>query len=610
MGIFDRFGFGQPKAATEIQETRYRGASRMVRSMASWVARLGSPTSDLPANEQRTLRARSRAAFRDQLLARAALTRCRTNIVGTGLMCRPAVDAVALGMTEEAADELNTQLASAFAMWAEDPLQCDWEATLDFYGLQGLGLLSAMLSGDVFGLTPDQWRPGGTAELKVQLIEADRVSNPNDASDSPEMVDGVRFESGVPVGCWIRSTHPGDALPTTATTTWNYYPFIGAETGRRRVLQVWNDKERPGQVRGAPYLAPILEPLMQLQRYGSAELMAAVVSAMFTVFIEKTAEQLDAEGNPVPALPESEAATSTTPAQIALGNGAIVDLAPGEKASSMDPSRPNANFDPFFVAVVKQIGAALELPLDELLLHYSSSYSAARAAMLQAWRFYTSRRWMLVQQFCQPIYGLWMDEQVAAGRLALAGYADPVRRRAYSRALWIGPSRGAMDEEKEARAAKTRIEIGVSNETIETAAMTGEDWSTVNAQRAREVAIKKANGTWVDPKPVAVVPEPKPEPEEQEEKPPAPAIGALTVNVTAHLPANNTEVTFPENAITLQVEQQPVTVNVAPAKVSVPVDVHPAAAPAVHVVLPQHPSRTTFLHDEEGNITETVTTHG
>lgn len=473
-----------PTANAEIQGTRWRGASSTLRSMVSWVAALGSATSDLSRSEQRTLRARSRDAMRNQPIARAALTRCRTNIVGTGLMCRPNVDSDLLGLDDEAAEALNSQLRRAWEAWAEDPAECDLEGTSDFYGLQALSLLSAMASGDVFGLTPHRRRPGGVSELKLQLVEADRISNPHESPDTLTRVDGIELRDGMPVGCWIRNTHPGDRL-VVAPATWRYYPYFGTETGRRRVLHIWNDKERPGQVRGAPYLAPILEPLKQIERYGNAELMAAVLSAMLTVFIEKDSEAADENGAPLEALPADAAG------QVQLGSGAIVDLAPGEKANPVNPGRPNPNFDPFFLAWAKQVGAALELPLDELLLHYQSSYSAARAAMLQAWRFYTTRRWALAQQLCQPMYGLFLDEEVAAGRLQLPGYSDPVRRRAYSRALWIGPARGAMDEEKEARAAKTRIEIGVSNEAMETAAMTGEDWDSVFRQRQRELKLRR-----------------------------------------------------------------------------------------------------------------------
>lgn len=481
-----------PAASTEVQGTRWRGASQTLRSMQSWVTSIGSATSDLSASEQRNLRARSRDAFRNNTIARAALTRCRTNIVGTGLMCRPSVDHEALGITADEAESLNTQLRAGWERWAEDPTECDIEATSDIYGLQGLALLSAMSSGDVFALTPHERRVGGVSDLKVQLIEADRISNPNEAGDTPTCVDGVVIHGAMPTGYWIRDTHPGDRL-RMQMPRWTFFPAFGALTGRRRVLHVWNDKERPGQVRGAPYLAPILEPLKQIERFSGAELMAAVLSAMLTVFIERDGDATDENGSPLGVFGEEAGAP------IALGNGAVVDLAPGEKAKEVNPSRPNANFDPFFMAIVKQIGAALELPLDELLLHYQSSYSAARAAMLQAWRFYTTRRWSLTQQFCQPIYGLYLDEEVASGRLSLPGYADPIRRRAYSRALWIGPSRGAMDEKKEAEAARTRIEIGISNEAIETAAMTGEDWGAVYGQRLREINQRKADGTWTPP---------------------------------------------------------------------------------------------------------------
>ncbi|HCF6085923.1 TPA: phage portal protein, partial [Pseudomonas aeruginosa] len=150
--------------------------------------------------------------------------------------------------------------------------------------------------------------------------------------------------------------------------------------------------------------------------------------------------------------------------------GAVVDLGEGEEPVVANPARPNAQFDPFFMAVVKEIGAALEIPADEVLLHYSTSYSAARAAMLQAWRFYSLRRWWLTCDFCQPSRELVIDEAVARGLIDLPGYHDPIKRRAYCQALWIGPARGAIDELKEANAAGKRIEYGLSNETLETAA--------------------------------------------------------------------------------------------------------------------------------------------
>ncbi len=495
-------------------ETRWRGASRVLRSMASWLPGLGSPRRDVNRNERRMMVARSRDAMRNHLIARAAITRLRTNVVGTGLVCRAQVDHVALGITPEAADVLNGDLDRLWSLYADDPRECDAEATLNHYQLQALVLVSSMVAGDIFIASPDQERPGCIFSTRLQLIESDRVGNPNDGLDRAELVDGVEFDSlGAPIAYHVCTGYPGEHL-SGMTLKWERLPVFGAETGRRRVLHVMADKDRPGLKRGVPYLAPVLEPLQKLERYSSAELMAAVISAMFTVFIKKNSEFRS--GNlPMSALAEERpGGDDSSDGDVSLGEGAIVDLGVGEEPMVANPSRPNAQFDPFFTAVVKEIGAALELPLEELLLHYSSSYSAARAAMLQAWRFYSLRRWWLACDFCQPSRELVIDEAVARGLIALPGYADPAKRKAYCQAIWIGPARGAIDELKEANAAGKRIEIGVSNETLETAAMTGEPWQQVFRQRVREVEQRRVNNLQPLPKGgLENPPDPKPEEE-------------------------------------------------------------------------------------------------
>lgn len=483
-------------------ETRWRGASRILRSMASWIPGLSSPRRSLPANERAMLVARSRDALRNHLIARAAIMRCRTNIVGTGLVCRAQVDYQALGLTEEEGEQLNGQLDRIWSLYADDPRECDAEAALNHYQLQALVLVSALVGGDVFVASPDEERPGCLFSTRLQLIESERVCNPNLHPDTANLVDGVEFGAlGDAIRYHVCSGYPGE-YDVGGAMAWETLEAVGAETGRRRVLHVMADKDRPMQKRGAPYLAAVLEPLQKLERYSSAELMAAVISAMFTVFIEKSGD-FDEGKMSLAALAGGDEGYSTDDAggeDIALGEGAIVDLGKGEKASIANPARPNAQFDPFFVAVVKEIGAALELPFEELLLHYNSSYSAARAAMLQAWRFYILRRWWLTCDFCQPSRELIIDEAVARGMISLPGYSDPAKRKAYCQALWIGPARGAIDELKEAKAARERIEGGLSNETLETAAMTGEPWQMVFAQRRREVEQRRVAGMPYDTK--------------------------------------------------------------------------------------------------------------
>lgn len=495
-------------------ETRWRGASRMLRSMASWIPGLGSPRRDFNQSERRMLVARSRDAMRNHLIARAAITRLRTNVVGTGLVCRAQVDHEALGISEAAADELNGELDRLWSLYADDPRECDAEATLNHYQLQALVLVSSMVAGDVFVASPDQERPGCIFSTRLQLIESDRVSNPDAGLDRVDLIDGVEVDGlGAPVAYHVCTGYAGEHL-VGRPLSWERLTVFGAETGRRRVLHVLADKERPGQKRGMPYLAPVLEPLQKLERYASAELMAAVISAMFTVFIKKTSD-FQAGNLPMSALAEeAPGGDDTSDGELALGEGAVVDLGVGEEPMVANPGRPNAQFDPFFTAVVKEIGSALELPMEELLLHYSSSYSAARAAMLQAWRFYSLRRWWLACDFCQPSRELVIDEAVARGLIDLPGYGDAAKRKAYCQAIWIGPARGAIDELKEANAAGKRIDIGVSNETLETAAMTGEPWQQVFRQRVREVEQRRKHNLQALPKGGLENP---PEPQPQEE---------------------------------------------------------------------------------------------
>ncbi|MGP9764559.1 phage portal protein [Halomonas sp. AOP13-D3-9] len=503
----ERLKASQPTSHANVgSETRHRGASRMLRSMLSWIPGLGSPRQDNPTSERETLISRSRDAYRNHMLGRAAISRAATNVVGMGLTVRPNVDGAALGLDDEQTEVLNDQLARGFRLWAENPAECDAEATLDFYMLQRLAFVSALVSGDVFGFTPMDRRPGGLFDLKLQLVEAERVGSPLTDMNTANEIDGVRVDSlGKPTHVRVCDGYPSDYL---TRQTWEWVPVFGAETGRRRILHLMNEKDRPGLTRGVPYLAPILEALQKLERFSQAELTAAVISAMFTVAIKHDKsedepglggatlwdEQSNDPNKPSRPVVQSDRDHEPEGDNLTLGEGAVWDLEEGAEPVPISPNRPNAQFDPFFVAVVKEIGAALDQPAEVLLMHFSTSYTAARAAFNQLWKFVKQRRHHLTTQWCQPAYDLVVDEMVARGMIHMPGYRDPAKRRAYTRALWIGEPLGSLNELVDARAATERIANGTSNETLETMALHGEDWHDVAQDRAREIKWKRENG--------------------------------------------------------------------------------------------------------------------
>lgn len=464
----------------------YTGGKTDRRTTKNWAAGNGSADTDILPDLE-TLRFRSRDLNRNEPIALGATNTNVGNVVGTGLelSCRP--DYETLKMTREWAKGWKKTTERRFRLWANSK-DCDITRTQTFYEQQALAYRSTTESGDCFVLLPWEQVDGFPFETRIQIIEADRVSNPDRKGDSSDLIAGISIDKyGAPVAYHIANQHPGDLNFKSASTKWERIPAFGEKTGRRQVLHLF-DKIRPGQTRGVPYLAPVIEHLKMLGRFTEAELQATVVSAMFSVFVTSEGGSMEGiVGN------EPTAAASAPKNTIKLEPGAIIDLSPGEKIESATPGRPNGAFDPFVQAILRQIGVALEIPFELLVKHFTASYTASRAAMLMAWQFFKRRRAWLATNFCQPVFEAWMDEQVAKGFIIAPGYfEDPIMRAAYLNAEWIGDAPGQVDPVKEADAAEARLRLGLSTLAEETVAYSGQSWEENLAQRAEEMEAHEA----------------------------------------------------------------------------------------------------------------------
>lgn len=468
------------------------------RATKNWKPTSGSADQDtlwdLP-----TMRDRSRDMIRNNPLALGAVNTTVTSTIGTGLSLSCTPDAKKLKWDDEKTQDWAALVESEFNAWARDPRACDAAKTLDFFRLQALAFRACLADGDIFAMLPMVKAVRQVYETRVSLVEADRVCNNKRAMDTDLLAGGVEKDTyGAPINYHILRKHPGGYQ--VAAMEWDIVPAFGQKTGRRNVVHLFEPR-RVNQSRGFPYLAPVIEPLKQLGDYTQAELTAAVVSGMFTVFVKTE------EGNGLDLGTASATETGTAAGDdIKLGAGAIVDLADGEEIQTADPKRPNVAFDPFVQAILRQIGVALELPFELLIKHFTSSYSAARAALLEAWRFFKGRRAFMAAAFCQPIYEAWFEEAVATGRIPAPGFfADPAMRAAYLGSEWVGDAPGQIDPAKEVDAAKARIDADLSNHSIETMAMHGMPWRAVHAVLAKEMKIRAADGT-LPPAPAAAGP--------------------------------------------------------------------------------------------------------
>lgn len=470
------------------------GASYARKSLLSWISRASDADADIVENIE-TLRARSRDLYMGTPLATGALKTIRTNVVGSGLSLNAQIDAEFLGLSDDEAREWEANVEREWRLWAETTA-CDAERRQNFYQLQSLVILSALVSGDVFVALPMVPRGRCPYDTRVSVIEADRVCNPLDSSYTAgrDILGGIEVGPyGDTVAYWVAKFSPY-AVPTATTTDkllneWKRVPAFGQKTGRANMLHVMCDVERPAQRRGVPVLAPVIEALKQLGRYTDAELMAAVISGMFTIFVTSDQKQRPMAGGFAPPTVDKD------PNAYELGNGAIVSLGEGERIETANPGRPNTAFDGFVVAICRQIGSALEIPYELLVKSFTSSYSASRGALLEAWKMFRMRREWLVGSFCQPVYEAWLTEAVAKGRVEAPGFFDDEAiRAAWCRAEWFGDSQGQLDPQKEAAAAKLRVDEGFSTRERETAELTGMKYESVHAKRKREEEMRRADG--------------------------------------------------------------------------------------------------------------------
>lgn len=438
-------------------------------------------------------RANSRDLARTSPIAVGAINTNVDRVVGTGLALSAMPNTTVLGWTPEQVAEWKAKTQVEFSLWA-DSTDCDITGQHTFYQLQALVLRAVLESGDTFTNMPDakpaDMLPQQPYRLRLQVLEADRVGNPSNAADKPTEAGGIRFDpnTGRPLAAYVYTRHPGaqQLLAGEGLFAGEWFEFVGS-TGRRRMLHHLR-KLRPGQPRGLPYLAPIIECIKQISRYTEAEIMAAVVTSYFTVFVESDAK---AGAPPVYQGP----AAPTADVEVALGQGAVVPLAPGEKVAFANPLRPNPNFEPFIDAVIKQMGMALGLPYELLVKKFNASFSASKAALLDAWVYLRGVRTWLSLSFCQPVYETWLAEAVAIGRISAPGFfSDPLMRWAYTRAMWPGDSMGSINPKDEVAAYLAAVDGRLMTREKAEWELFGTDFNDTLEQKIAEHLALEAGG--------------------------------------------------------------------------------------------------------------------
>ena len=489
INVIDRFYKAvSPEKALKRQQAKMRlsalegfsGASKGRKSLSRWRT-LNSDPGDILLDAQAILVERSEDLDRNNPLACGAISSLEENIIGTGLRVQSMIDAQYLGLDDEKAAQWQAQAERIFKLWASKQT-ADAKQEQNFYSMQATAFVSSLLTGDCFAQR--QFRKSDFLGTCWRLVDSTRVCNPGKQSDTRKISGGIERDAfGAPRIYHVTNIHPWS---TKEPVKWMPVSPYSRDGYTRDFIHAFR-KRAVSEPRGRPILAPVIEALKQLGRYTEAELQAAVVSGLFTVFVKSqdgTTEIDHFDGI-------EEESTPSDP-DYGLGNGAVVGLADGEEISTANPGRPNSGFDPFVLAILRQIGVALGLPYELMIKHFTASYSASRAALNEAQRSFRQRRVWFANAFCQPIYESVIIEAVSKGYLSAPGFFDDYQvRSAYLATQWAGDAWGSLDPLKDVNAAEKRLSLGLTTRSQETLEYNGGDYEKNVMQRAKEANLER-----------------------------------------------------------------------------------------------------------------------
>lgn len=473
----------------------YGGASEDKVAFKGFEGVSGSAADDIHENLAQ-LRNRCRMLEMLSPEAKAIISTYTTNVIGRGLKLQSKVDADVLGLSADEALELETQIEREFALWAEDRFNCDNDAMDDFYGLQQSVFANFLRSGDCLVLVkPHRISKMRPYALRLQMVEADRCRTPQTIPGwsttaivgTHKIFDGVEVDQNGEVVAYHFSKHH----PMEFNTDWNdanewiKVRAKGYRTDMPNVLHVMR-RTRPEQYRGIPILSEVVEPLLQINRYANAETMAAILQNYVAAWIIRKAE--DSGDDEIAQLGED--AIRQTLDEISWSPASMIYLDEGQEPRFNEPTHPSSNYPQFIEANMLRVGASVGMPYEILSKRHDASYSASRAAHLDFSKEVELLRDSFVRDFCQPVFEWFLSESVIQGRIKAPGFFDdPIIRKAYLKAYWVGPSMGSLNPKDEIEALVNAMQNNLVSGEYVAQTLFGHDYYDMIEARKNELEL-------------------------------------------------------------------------------------------------------------------------
>lgn len=360
------------------------------------------------------LRSRSRDLIRNNGWAKNAVATIASNVIGTGIL--PNIK--------------NKKAKRLWAQWAETTA-CDFYGKLNLYGIQRQVMEALVRDGEV--IVRKRRSTSAGIPLKLQVQEADHLDTNRTYNDDREniIIQGVEYNrnTGEIVGYWLYDNHPNDTLNSVLSR------FVPAAD----VMHVFR-ADRPGQVRGVPWLASVMLRLKDFDEFEDAELIKQKVSACFSAFVHDATDSGNMSEDADDLLDRMEP-------------GVIETLPTGKQITFANPPTVQS-FDAYSRKVLMGIAKGIGISYEALTGDLSNvNFSSARMGWIEMQRNIEDWQWnLVVPQFCDGVWSWFSDAGFMAGLIPSLA-VDPV--------LWTPPRREMIDPTREIPAMINAVRGGI-----------------------------------------------------------------------------------------------------------------------------------------------------
>ncbi len=402
--------------ATKPLARAYEGATTG-RRLGNWGLGSAGPNNALSGSLSQ-LRSRSRDLFRNNPWVANGFRSLASNLVGCGITPRWILDDA----------ELKKSIQQKWFEWTND---ADFDGQTDFYGLQMLVAQTLMQSGEVLiRIVPGTLQDKAIVPLTLQVLEPDFLVDDYDRvlDNGNKLQMGIEFNPrGKRVAYHLHKSHPGEANLNQVNTI---------RVPAQNILHIYRI-DRPGQLRGAPWVSSVLLKLRELDQYEDAELVRKKTAALFAGFITE----------PGDFNPQGERSD-----EIGLEPGMLKHLAPGESIEFSQPSDVGGSYEVWIKQQLRGVAAGMGVTYEQLTGDLTGvNYSSIRAGLIEFRRQVEClQHHLIVQQLCQPITNRWIHLAVLSGAISIPDYINNPRK--YQRVEWQPPGWDWVDPLKDIKA--------------------------------------------------------------------------------------------------------------------------------------------------------------